>query len=71
MFSKNIYDFMFAALQEAEKASEEDEVPVGAVIVYKNKIIGKGHNQIETLKDPTAHAEMIAITSASNYLDNW
>ena len=71
MFSKIIYDFMFAALQEAEQAFEEDEVPVGAVVTYENKIIGRGHNQIEMLKDPTAHAEMIAITSAANYLNNW
>ncbi len=62
---------MFAALQEAENAMEENEVPVGAVIVYKNKIIGRGYNQVEKLHDPTAHAEMIAITAASNYLKNW
>lgn len=59
---------MFAALQEAVKASEEDEIPVGAVIVHNNRIIAKGHNQVERLNDPTAHAEMIAITSASNHL---
>lgn len=62
---------MYAALQEATKAYEENEVPVGAVIVYKNKIISRGYNQVEKLKDPTAHAEMIAITSASNYLGSW
>lgn len=62
---------MYAALQEAEKAFEEDEVPVGAVVVYKDRIIGRGYNQIERLKDATAHAEMIAITSAANYLGNW
>ncbi len=56
------------ALKEAEKAFREDEVPVGAVIVYRDKIIARGHNQIERLKDPTAHAEIIAITSAANYL---
>ena len=71
MFSKKVYEFMFAALQEAEVAFDEDEVPVGAVITYQDKIIGKGHNQIEKLKDPTAHAEMIAITSAANYLGDW
>ena len=59
---------MFAALTEAEIALEKDEVPIGAVIVHNNKIIGKGHNQVETLKDPTAHAEMLAITAASNHL---
>ena len=62
---------MYAALQEAERAFEEDEVPVGAVVVHKNKIIGRGYNQIEKLKDATAHAEMIALTSASNHLKNW
>ncbi len=70
-FSEEIYRYMFAALQEAEKAYEEDEVPVGAVIVYKNKIIGKGYNQIERLKDPTAHAEMIALTASAAYRNNW
>jgi tRNA(adenine34) deaminase len=62
---------MYAALQEAERAFEEDEVPVGAVVVHNNKIIGRGYNQIEKLKDATAHAEMIALTSASNHLGNW
>jgi tRNA(adenine34) deaminase len=62
---------MYAALQEAEHAFEEDEVPVGAVVVHKNRIIGRGYNQVEKLKDATAHAEMIAITSASNNLQNW
>jgi tRNA(adenine34) deaminase len=62
---------MFSALQEAEKAFEEKEVPVGAVVVKDNKIIGRGYNQVERLKDATAHAEMIALTAASNYLGNW
>ena len=56
------------ALKEAQKAFDEDEVPVGAVIVHEGKIIARGHNQVERLKDPTAHAEIIAITSAANYL---
>ncbi len=60
--------YMYEALKEAQKAFSEDEVPIGAVIVYENKIIARGHNQIERLKDPTAHAEIIAITSATNYL---
>lgn len=60
--------FMKLALKEAAYAFEEDEVPVGALVVANNKIIGKGHNQTERLKDVTAHAEMIAITAASNYL---
>ena len=59
---------MREALKEAVNAFDEDEVPVGAVIVYQGKIIARGHNQIERLKDPTAHAEIIAITSAANYL---
>jgi tRNA(adenine34) deaminase len=59
---------MSEALKEAVKAFEEDEVPVGAVIVYEGKIIARGHNQIERLKDPTAHAEMLALTSAANFL---
>lgn len=62
---------MSEALREALKAFDEDEVPVGAVVVFKEKIIGKGHNQIEKLKDATAHAEMIAITAASNNFNNW
>jgi len=60
---------MTEALKEAKKAFEEDEVPVGAVVVYQNRIIARGHNQIERLKDPTAHAEMLALTAACNYLN--
>lgn len=62
---------MYAALQEAEKAYENGEVPVGSVIVHNNRIIARAYNQIELLRDPTAHAEMIAITSAANHLNNW
>ncbi|MDP8260465.1 MAG: tRNA adenosine(34) deaminase TadA [Candidatus Gygaella obscura] len=61
--------FMQLALKEAVRASEEDEVPVGAVVVYKDRVIGKSYNQVERLKDPTAHAEMIAITQASHFLN--
>ncbi|MFA5145669.1 MAG: tRNA adenosine(34) deaminase TadA [Candidatus Omnitrophota bacterium] len=60
--------FMSEALKEARKAFEEDEVPVGAVVVSGGKIVARGHNQVERLKDPTAHAEMLAITSAANSL---
>lgn len=60
--------FMKAALREAEIAFKKDEVPVGAVVVYNNKIIARGHNLVEALNDPTAHAEMQAITAASDYL---
>ena len=62
--------FMQQALKEAQKAFKEDEVPIGSVVVCQNKIIGKGYNQVERLSDATAHAEMIAITAAENYLGN-
>jgi tRNA(adenine34) deaminase len=71
LFSEDSYKFMFAALQEAENALLEDEVPVGAVVVLNNRIIGRGYNQVERLKDATAHAEMIALTAASNNIGNW
>lgn len=60
--------FMKYALLEAQKAYNNDEVPVGAIIVLKNQIIAKAYNQTETLNDPTAHAEMLAITSANQFL---
>jgi len=60
--------YMALALKEAQRAAEQEEVPVGAVIVHKAKVIAKAHNQVEMLKDPTAHAEMIAITEATNFL---
>jgi tRNA(adenine34) deaminase len=60
--------FMNEALKLAKNAYDEDEVPVGAVVVCDNKIIGKGYNQVEKLSDPTAHAEVLAITAACNYL---
>jgi tRNA(adenine34) deaminase len=60
--------YMKQALQQAKKAFDEDEVPVGAVVVVNNKIIAKGYNQVEKLNDCTAHAEIIALTSAFNYL---
>ena len=62
--------WMKQALREAERAYEQDEVPVGAVVVHKGKVIGRGYNQIERLQDPTAHAEMIAITAATNNLQS-
>ncbi len=67
----NPYDdayFMKRALQEAETAFDKEEIPIGAVIVIKNKIIARAHNLTETLNDVTAHAEMQAITAAANYL---
>lgn len=60
--------FMIKALQEAEVAFQKGEIPVGAVIVIENRIIARAHNLTETLNDVTAHAEMQAITAASNYL---
>jgi tRNA(adenine34) deaminase len=57
--------YMKEALREAAYAAAEDEVPIGAIIVCRGKIIGKGHNMTEKLNDPTAHAEMIAITAAT------
>jgi len=60
---------MREALKEARRAFAEDEVPVGAVMVSGGRIIGRGHNQIERLQDPTAHAEMISLTSAANSLN--
>jgi tRNA(adenine34) deaminase len=67
MFFSDEY-FMKIAYQEALQAYELDEVPVGAVVVLNDQIIGKGHNLTQTLTDVTAHAEMLAITAASNYL---
>ena len=62
--------FMKMALKQAELAFAADEVPIGAVVVANNQIIGKGFNQVETLNDPTAHAEMLAITAASSFLNS-
>lgn len=63
--------FMIEALKEAQAAADQDEVPIGAVIAYEGKIIARAHNQRETLADPTAHAEMIALTQAAAYVGNW
>ncbi len=60
--------FMLKALEEARIAYEEGEVPIGAVVVCQDTIVARGHNQVEQLKDPTAHAEVLAITSACNTL---
>lgn len=62
--------WMKYALREAERAFEHNEVPVGAVIVHNNTIIAKGYNQVEMMHDPTAHAEMIALTAAAAHLGN-
>lgn len=58
--------FMKAALDEARQAAAADEIPIGAVVVSRGRIIGRGHNMTETLSDVTAHAEMLALTSAAN-----
>ena len=63
--------WMTKAIDQANYALKKDEVPIGAVIVKDNKIIGKGYNQVESLKDSTAHAEILAITSASDSLGDW
>ncbi|MCW3114794.1 MAG: tRNA-specific adenosine-34 deaminase [Segetibacter sp.] len=66
-----VYDdehFMRQALREAQDAFHEGEVPVGAIIVINNNVIARGHNQVERLNDPTAHAEVLAITSACSHL---
>ncbi len=62
--------FMAKALHLAECAYEEGEIPVGAVIVHENQIVGKGYNQVERLNDPTAHAEMLAISAACDTIDS-
>lgn len=64
-------DYMDIALEEAKKAMELGEVPVGAIIIKDNKIISKAHNLKETLNDPTAHAEILAIQKATKVLKNW
>ncbi len=63
--------FMRLALQEARQAIEEDEVPVGSVIAHRGRVVAAAHNQREQLRDPTAHAEMIAITQAAEALSSW
>ena len=63
--------FMGEALRQARRAWEQDEVPVGAVIVHQGRIIARACNQVETLKDATAHAEMLAITQAEAVIEDW
>ena len=64
-------NWMSEAIRLAEIAYGKDEIPVGAIVVKDNKIIGRGYNQREILKDPTAHAEIIAITAAANTINDW
>ena len=70
-FNNQNIQWMKFAFREAEKAFESDEVPIGAIVVKDGKIVGRGYNQTETLQDGTAHAEMIAITSAASSIGNW
>ncbi len=63
--------WMHEALLEAERAGEAGEVPVGAVIVHDGRVVGRGRNQMEGLSDPTAHAEILAVTAAANSLKSW
>ncbi len=63
--------WMQMAYQEARQAAEENEVPVGAIVVQGGRILGRGHNRNEALQDPTAHAEMLAITAGANTLGSW
>ena len=63
--------YMNEALKEAYKAYDKKETPIGAIIVKDNKIIARAHNLTETLKDPTAHAEILAIREACKYLGGW
>jgi tRNA(adenine34) deaminase len=63
--------WMRDALRQAEAAAEHDEVPVGCLVVHNGHVVGRAHNQRETLQDPTAHAEMIAITQAAEALSSW
>ena len=69
--SQHHENWMKSAFREAEKAFALGEVPIGAVVVKKGQIIGRGYNQCESLTDPTAHAEIIAITSAANTIKDW
>jgi tRNA(adenine34) deaminase len=62
---------MRAALREAHASAEADEVPVGCIVVHNGVIVGRGHNQVEALRDATAHAEILAIGAASNALESW
>ena len=72
LLGPNDHDFWMAqALREAEKAAEEGEVPVGAIIIHNSMVIGRGYNRTEGLKDATAHAEILAIGAASETLGDW
>ena len=69
--AQNEEHFIFKAMEEAAIAEENGDVPIGAIITYENSIIARAHNQREQLNDPTAHAEIIALTQAAAYLGTW
>ena len=69
--TKTDQDFMRFALVEAQKAYDANEVPIGAILVFQNQIISSAYNQVESLKDATAHAEMLCLRKAAEKLDNW
>jgi len=71
MNSDKYPDFMDFAIREAEEAFRKGEVPVGAVIVFENKVVGRGHNLTESMHDATAHAEIVALSAAYRYFDDW
>ena len=68
---ENAKKYMKEALEQARLAASKGEVPVGAVVVYNDQIVARAHNQVEVLKDPTAHAEVLAIREACSVLDSW
>lgn len=70
-FALEAEHWMRLAIREAEAAAAEDEVPVGCVVVHEGRVIGRGHNRVEALQDPTAHAEILALTAASATLGSW
>ena len=63
--------YMQEAIELARKALESEDVPIGALVVYRGRVIGRGYNQREKLQDPTAHAEMLALTAAAEYIGHW
>jgi tRNA(adenine34) deaminase len=71
MTNKEDENFMKLAIEQAQIAEENGDVPIGAVIVYENQVIGRAYNQREQLQDPTAHAEIIALTQAAAFLESW
>ena len=71
MPNKSDKELMQIAIKEAKIAEENGDVPIGAVIVYQNQIIGRAYNQREQLQDPTAHAEIIALTQAAAFIESW